>query len=251
MKTEFKDYFSEGSDDYSLYRPRYPNELFSYLSSVTQDHEQAWDCATGNGQSAIELSKHYSNVIGTDASKNQIESAIQNDGVSYRIEKAEETSFDNNSIDLITVAQALHWFKIDVFALEVSRVLKPNGVLAIWTYNLLSINPNINKVINRLYSDVLDSYWPPERTIVEYGYRDIKFPLQEVISPPFTMKSEWDLSQLIGYLCTWSAVRKYEEKEGVNPVENLFEELSNLWGDPERKLLVEWPLIVKIWLKDT
>ena len=249
MKTDFKDYFSEGSDAYSTYRPRYPYELFSYLSSITQCHETAWDCATGNGQSAIELSKHFSKVIGTDASKNQIESAISKERVTYRVEKAEETKFDTESVDLITVAQAVHWFNIDSFVIEVSRVLKPNGVLAIWTYNLLNLNPSINKVINHLYAEVLDSYWPPERTIVEYGYKDIAFPFQEVIPPPFTMKTEWDLSQLIGYLCTWSAVRKYEEKKGVNPVENLFEELAGLWGSPESKLIIEWPLTLKVWMK--
>jgi hypothetical protein len=129
--------------------------------------------------------------------------------------------------------------------------LNRHGVLAIWSYNLLTIKPNINAVINYLYDDVLDPYWSPERKMVEDGYKDIKFSLQEMKSPCFVMKAEWNLSQLIGYLCTWSAVRKYEKKQGTNPVEGLFEQLSNSWGDPEQKLLVEWPLAVKIWLKNT
>ena len=248
MNIKFKDYFSEGADAYSMYRPRYPEELFSYLSSIVQYHDRAWDCATGNGQSALYLSEYFSEVIGTDASKNQIASAIEKEGVTYRVEQAEKTKFDNDSVDLITVAQALHWFNIDAFAKEAERVLKQNGALAVWTYNLLKIEPGINEIINHLYGDVLDSYWPPERKIVEQGYKDIKLPFQEVVPPSFAMKTEWDLSQLIGYLCTWSAVRKYEEKNGMNPVEHIFEPLSGLWGDPEQKLSVEWPLTVRVWL---
>lgn len=231
-----------------MYRPRYPEELFSYLSSIVQYHDRAWDCATGNGQSALYLSEYFSEVIGTDASKNQIDSAIEKEGITYRVEQAEKTKFDSDSVDLITVAQALHWFNIDAFAKEAERVLKPNGVLAVWTYNLLKIKPGINEIINHLYGDVLGSYWSPERKIVEQGYKDIQLPFQKIVSPSFAMKAEWILSQLIGYLCTWSAVRKYEENNGMNPVESLFEQLSGLWGDPERKLSVEWPLTVKVWL---
>jgi len=251
MSIEFKDYFSEGSEAYSIYRPRYPNELFSYLSSITQSSDRAWDCATGSGQSALALSVHFPEVIGTDASKNQIENAIKKEGVTYQVEKAEKTSIENNSVDLITVAQALHWFKINEFSNEVMRVLKRKGVLAVWTYGLLDINPDLNNVINHLYSSILHSYWPPERKIVEGGYKNINFPLQEMETPSFQMETEWELSQLIGYLCTWAAVKEYESKEGINPVERLNEKISSLWGDPKQKILIQWPLILKVWIKNT
>jgi len=249
LTIEFKDYFSQSSDAYHSYRPGYPDDLFSYLSSITNSNELAWDCATGSGQSALALSNHFSEVIGTDASKNQIENAKSKDGVTYKVEAAEKTSLKNNSVDLITVAQALHWFDIDAFSAEVLRVLKSQGVLAVWTYGLLNINPQINNIINHLYGSMLDQYWPPERKIVEQGYKNIQFPLQKIEAPLFQMETNWDLSQLIGYLCTWSAVKKYEADKGVNPVEEKHEKIAGLWGDPQQKLLVQWPLTLKLWVK--
>ena len=129
--------------------------------------------------------------------------------------------------------------------------MKTNGVLAVWTYGLLSINTELNKVIKDLYSTKLEAYWPAERKIVEGGYKDIKFPLKELKAPSYQMEIEWDLTQLIGYLCTWSAVKKSEIKEGVNPVKSLYEEIADLWGDPKRKILTQWPLTLKVWIKNT
>jgi len=251
LEHQFKDYFSEDSDAYSRYRPDYPKALFSYLSTLTPCNDRAWDCATGSGQSALALSKHFTEVIGTDASQNQIDHAIKKPGITYQVETAEQTSISSNSVDLITVAQALHWFNINEFSNEVIRVLKPKGILAVWTYGLFDINPDLNNIIHHLYSDTLDLYWPPERRIVERGYKDITFPLGEITPPVFQMTVEWDLSQLLGYLCTWSAVKKYQHKEGINPVEALHEEISSLWGDPNGKRLIQWPLTLRTWVKNS
>ena len=249
MKESFKDHFSDKSKAYSEYRPVYPDELFAYLASITKGHDRAWDCGTGSGQSAIALSPFYTEVVGTDASDNQIKNAIPKDGVIYKAESAEKTSFENESVDLITVAQALHWFNLDEFASEVKRVLKPQGVLAVWTYGLHRITPDIDAVIDDLYGPMLDQYWPPERKMVEEEYQNIKFSLQEIESPNFQMQAEWNLSQVIGYLHTWSAAKKYEAATGMNPVEMKYEELSTLWGKPERKRKVAWPLTLKLWTK--
>lgn len=251
LTSNFKDHFSDGSEKYSSYRPQYPEQLFSYLSSITPENKSAWDCATGSGQSAVGLSGYFDEVIATDASQNQITNAIQKKGISYKVENAEQTSIKSNSIDLITVAQALHWFNLENFTTEVQRVLKIKGVLAVWTYGLLDINSEINKVIYDLYSKTLDPYWPPERNSVEAGYKDIKFPFEELKSPVYQMTIEWELSQLIGYLCTWSAVKRYETKIGENPVENLYKMILDLWGDPKRKRVTQWPLVLKVWINDT
>ncbi len=249
--TDFKDHFSDGSIKYSAYRPKYPDELFSYLSTISQNNKMAWDSATGSGQSALGLLHYFDNIIATDASKNQIDNAKKQKGINYKVEKSECTSIDSNSIDLITVAQALHWFNLEEFTLEVKRVLKTKGILAIWTYSLLNINTEIDDLIKELYGSTLDSYWPPERKIVEEGYKNITFPFTEIKSPPYQMELEWDLSQLVGYLCTWSAVRKFEVEEGINPVEQLYDKIADLWGDPEQKRVTRWPLTLKTWIKNT
>ena len=157
--TLFKDYFSGHADDYSKYRPKYPAALFSYLASLTQTQQRAWDCATGNGQSAVALAEYFQEVIATDASEKQIENAVSKNGITYRVATAEDSGIDSSSVDLITVAQAFHWFNRQDFATEVDRVLKNDGILAIWTYNLLSINPSIDKILYHLYDGILGNYW--------------------------------------------------------------------------------------------
>jgi len=249
MSTNFKDHFSGHSEDYSNFRPHYPDELFFHLSHQTINHNRAWDCATGTGQAAVQLAKYYNKVIATDASDNQVHQATELKNVTYATAPAEHSGIEDHSIDLITVAQALHWFDLDGFAKEVDRVLVDQGVLAVWTYNLLTIDPDIDKYINHLYSDLLDPYWAPERTLVENGYQDISLPLTELDVPQFEMSSHWNLRQLIGYLNTWSAVKKYETEQHKNPVEVIFQELATAWGDDEQERPIRWPLALRIWRK--
>ena len=258
MKTNFKDHFSEKSQEYSLYRPKYPIELFSYLAEISTALDSihtstAWDCATGTGQSALGLSDYFATVIATDASQTQIDNAVPGKGVLYRVATAEDSGIESDSIDLVTVAQAFHWFDIDAFTKEVKRVLRDGGILAVWTYNLLSIKGEngevIDSVVNHLYGTVLDDFWPEERRFVERGYKDIVLPFKELDTPVLKMSAEWNLSNLMGYLATWSAVKKYQKKNGVNPVEAVLEEVSKIWGEAEKMRLVEWPLSLRLWQK--
>ena len=249
MTKDFKDYFSSQSGNYSAYRPQYPPELFSYLASISRAHDQVWDCATGTGQSAVMLAKHFKRVIATDASREQIDNASLHQNVDYRVASAEHSGIDHNSIDLIAVSQALHWFDIDAFASEANRVLRKNGVLAAWTYNLLSVHPSVDALVSDLYQTTLGPYWPKERLIVEREYRDIQFDFDVLKAPAFVMTARWDLSQLLGYLNTWSATRRYEGAKGVNPVAQISDQLACAWGDHALKRVVSWPLTIKIWRK--
>ena len=249
MKLKFKDHFSKNSEEYKQFRPKYPAELFSYLASVSNQHQKAWDCATGTGQAAVSLAEYFSTVIATDASEAQIKNAEKKQGVTYQLAKAENSNIDNNSIDLITVAQALHWFNIDEFSKEANRVLKDKGILSVWTYNLLSIQEDIDEIIFYLYDSILGDYWPKERKMVEDRYKSIQLPFKELENPSFKMSANWNLPQLIGYLCTWSATKNYQKEFGVNPVESVYEKIVNIWGDSEKEVLVEWPLNLRLWQK--
>ncbi len=246
MSNLFKDHFSENTKDYAEFRPTYPTALFEYLSDISPEKKIAWDCATGNGQSAQELSKYFSQVLATDASASQIEQATKQQNIIYSVAVAEKTSIETGSVDLVTVAQALHWFDQEKFFLEVKRVLKPKGVLAVWSYNLLNIRSVIDDLINHFYAETLESYWPPERRMVEQGYGEIQFPFEQIETPDFVMKQEWSCSQLLGYLGTWSAVKKYKQEKGIDPVARLSEKITRLWGDPEETLKVEWPLKIRV-----
>ena len=245
----FKDHFSHDSGSYAKHRPSYPDALFTYLSSLTKDHHIAWDCATGSGQSALQLTRYFGQVIATDASESQINNARKHKGVSYGVARAENSGIETNSLDLITVAQALHWFDFSAFTTEVDRTLKINGILAVWSYNLLTLRPDIDELIKHLYATVLEQYWPEERRLVEQGYKSIDFPYDELSTPNFNMALNWNAGQLIDYLSTWSAVNAYISNNDNNPVELIQDKLLNLWGQTETEMPVTWPLTVRVWQK--
>jgi SAM-dependent methyltransferase len=248
MDNSFKDHFSHDSASYAKHRPGYPGELFEFLASLCPDHELAWDCATGTGQSALQLANHFDRVIATDASSSQVENAIRHPQVNYRVASAEDSGIETNTVNLVTVAQALHWFDLDAFTREVSRTLKPGSILAVWTYNLLTINPDIDALVNHLYSNILGDYWPFERRMVEQGYAGITLPFAEISVPAFKITTAWNAEQLLDYLSTWSAVNAYKSQQGSDPLDQIRGGIYKSWNDGETaELAVEWPLAVRIW----
>ena len=243
--TGFKDHFSSQAIIYSKYRPGYPDELFKYLASLAPARTLAWDCATGSGQAAMGLVKHFDKVIATDASEKQISSAIPHEKIDYRVAPAEHAPIADSAVDLIVVAQALHWFETALFFAEAKRVLKDRGVIAVWSYNLLEISSKVDAIIDDFYENTLGEYWPPERRLIESEYKDIAFPFEKIAAPVFAMSTLWSLDHLVGYLGTWSAVQKYKEITGRDPVESIISELRRAWGKSSRKRKVEWPLALR------
>ena len=249
MNKDFKDHFSGHARDYEQYRPLYPQELFSYLSALTSQHRIAWDCATGNGQAAISLRQYFQRVIASDASAEQIAQVLPVEGVDFRCATAENSQLADRSVDLVTVAQALHWFDLSAFTREVERVLVEDGILAVWTYGLMHINNDIDELISDLYHEILGPYWPFERRMVENAYAEIELPLSIIEPPTFEMSLRWDLTQVIGYLNTWSAVKRYEAELDLNPIERIMADLHTLWGDEHKTYVVKWPLGLRVWRK--
>ena len=245
----FKDHFSAHSQEYSEFRPCYPESLFSYLASLCATHDLAWDCATGSGQAAVSLADHFPRVVATDASAEQISNATQKEGVSYAVAQAENSGLDANTVDLITVAQALHWFDIDAFAVEADRVMKEDAVLAVWTYGLLTVNEKFDELLKYFYSDILGEFWPFARQMVETGYADIILPFGEIPAPPMQMTEQWCFADVIGYLHTWSAVRAYEREHGSNPLELVCDDMLKAWGRSNDVHITIWPLTLRVWQK--
>jgi SAM-dependent methyltransferase len=243
---QFKDHFSKQAGIYSKYRPGYPEALYSYLASMAHQHELAWDCGTGNGQAAIGLAAYFKKVIATDPSPEQINYAFPKDNVEYRVEKAERTAMLASSADLVTIANALHWFDFDQFYPEVKRVLKPGGIIAAWAYVPPSISPEIDTCIRHFHDVELDNYWIAENRYAEAGYKTIPFPFQEMPAPAFQSKKEMSLFDFREYLCTWSAVQRYINNNGYDPTEALFSKLLPLWGNPSSVKEVSWDLVLKL-----
>ena len=244
----FKDHFSKQAADYAKFRPRYPQQLFDYLGSIAAGRPLAWDCGTGNGQAAVGLASVFDHVIATDASEKQIANSEPHERVEYRVAPAENSGIAPRTVDLIMVAQALHWFDLDRFYAEARRVLKPNGVLASSAYNLLHIEPPTDAVVNRYYYDVVGPFWPAERKLVEQ-FAHLPFPFPKIDPPEFEMTAQWDLDQLVGYLRTWSSTRRFIAAKGNDPLEQIIDELRAAWGNPEQTREVIWPLTLRVGLK--
>ena len=244
--TNSKDYFSGHAALYAQARPRYPDALFDWLASVSPRHGLAWDAGCGNGQASVALARVFDCVIGTDASAEQIAQAAAAANVEYRVEAAEAPSLSDRSIDLVIVAQALHWFDLAKFYGGVNRVLASDGVIAVWSYGLSQVSRDVDAAFLRLYDQWLGNYWPPERRHIENGYAELEFPYASVGDvPAFEMACEWTLAQYLAYLSTWSATRLYMQATGVDPIERIAPEFAAAWGDPEQTRIVRWPLVLR------
>jgi SAM-dependent methyltransferase len=244
----FKDHFSKQAADYAIFRPGYPQELFDYLGSIAPSRQLAWDCGTGSGQAAVGLASMFLRVIASDASEKQIANAQRNERVTYRVAPAENSGFKSETIDLIMVAQALHWFDLDRFYAEARRVLKSDGVLAASAYNLLHIDPAIDETVNRYYYEVVGPFWPPERDLVEQ-FADLPFPFHEIEPPKFEMTAHWNLNHLVGYLRTWSSTQRFITVKGTDPLQQIIHQLRDAWGAPEQIRKTIWPLALRVGVK--
>ncbi|MEB2776399.1 class I SAM-dependent methyltransferase [Algoriphagus sp. D3-2-R+10] len=240
-----KDNFSTQSDKYAKYRPTYPSDLFSYLNSIIQNKQSAWDCGTGNGQVAYELAKTFDNVYATDISQSQIDNALQADYISYSVQPAEKTNFDNSSFDLIVVAQAIHWFDFEHFYNEVRRTAKENALLCVVGYGKVEVSEQIDVLIGDFYENVIGEYWDKERKYIDENYKSIPFPFNEIQTPDFVNTQHWTLGHLIGYLNTWSAVKHFIRQNNYNPIDKLKAEIEQLWDNDQTKE-VRFPILLRL-----
>lgn len=241
-----KDLFSKQASGYAQYRPTYPPELFHYIMSFAQQKETVWDCATGNGQAAVALASFFTKVYATDISEKQLEHAVQASNIEYARATEETSNLPSRSIDLITVAQAYHWFHFEGFYREVLRVARPGGVVAVWGYSLITCNEaNIQSLIRRFYTEVIGPYWDKERRYVDEHYTTVPFPYEELPGKTFFIPVQYDLPALSGYLNTWSGVQHFIKANGYNPVDKFIEELSVVWKEGEIKAF-SFPLFLRI-----
>jgi len=242
----FADHFSVASESYARFRPRYPDALFDFLADAAPARDDAWDAGTGTGQAAIGLARLFDRVTATDPSTSQIERATPHPHISYRVASAESSGLDDSSVDLVTAAQAVHWFDRARFWAEVRRTLHPGGVVAVWTYAMFEIAPQIDEIVRSFYSGIVGPYWPPERRLTEQRYQTIEFPFAEFDAPEFVIEQLMTLDDVAGYIRTWSATRAYMKQHGLDPVSDLVKELTRAWRVPQQGRMARWPIAMRV-----
>jgi ubiquinone/menaquinone biosynthesis C-methylase UbiE len=241
-----KDLFSNQASLYAQYRPGYPGELYEFILQHVNNPQQAWDCATGNGQGAVELARYFEKVMATDISEKQLQQAIPNEKITYSVSTAEHTHFPDNSFDCITVAQAYHWFQFDAFEKEVQRIAKPGAVVAIWGYSLVVCeNEALNTIIKTFYRDTVGAYWDKERRYIDDHYTTVPFPFEALPSKEFQISVQWNRQQLIGYFNTWSSVQHFIKGHQYNPVDELATIIEKAWPGEEYRSFY-FPLFLKL-----
>jgi SAM-dependent methyltransferase len=240
----FKDHFSGHASVYAAARPTYPPDLFDWLATQCPQHRLAWDAGCGNGQASVALAAHFDQVFASDPSATQIAAASAHSNVRYAVEPAEKCSLPDLCADLVTVAQALHWFDTERFYAEVRRVLVPGGLLVVWTYERSSATPAVDEVFLRLYQGELDAWWPPERRHVEARYSSLPFPFAAIEAPVFELRCDWTLAQYLAYLRSWSAAQRFLKATGRDAIAEVEPDLRAAWGEPGQVRAVYWPLTV-------
>jgi SAM-dependent methyltransferase len=246
LATMFKDHFSRQAVDYAKYRPHYPPSLFVWLAEQVPRRDCAWDVGTGSGQAAVALATHFERVVATDPAAAQVKNAEAHARVTYRVAPAEQTDIESQSVDLITVAQALHWFDFDRFYAEAVRVARPQGLIAVWAYGLGEITPEVDTVVRHYYGDIVGPYWPPERRYIDEAYATIPFPFEPLATPDFAMTQQWALEDFVGYLGTWSAGQRYRQAQGHDPLERIYDSLAAAWGVSSTARTIKWPIYLRV-----
>jgi SAM-dependent methyltransferase len=234
------DHFSVIAASYAEYRPSYPPELATYLAGIAPGRSLAWDCGTGSGQAAVLLAEAFDRVVATDLSAAQLAHATRHPKVEYRAAPERASGLAAASCDLVTVAQAAHWFDLPAYYAEVDRVLVPGGILAIWGYAVIHVSPAIDPVITAFEYQRVGTYWPPGRELATSQYRTLPFPYPRLGTPSFVMSRRWTVDEFLGYMGSWSAVARGRQAEGRDPLEDVAGDLAALWGPEPRD--VRWPL---------
>lgn len=237
----FQDHFSTQAASYAIARPTYPAALYEHLLGLVGPGARVWEAACGSGQATADLAARFAHVHASEPSAAALTLAPRLANVDYAQAPAERCALADASVELVVVAQALHWFDPAAFLAEVDRVLRPGGVLAVWCYQdvLLPIEFGL---AHAPFAAQIHDYWPPQRRLIDEAYASMAWPFTELPAPDFELQADWDLTRLLEYFRSYSAVARYRAEHGNDPVAVLAPALAEVWGDPTNPRRIRWPM---------
>ena len=241
-----RNWFDQGGQAYAQFRPEYPPQLAAFLASVAPDARLALDVGCGNGQLTRQLADHFAAVVGIDPSADQIAHAVRHERIQYQCAPAEDLPVSDHSVSLVTAAQAAHWFDLPAFYGEVRRVAVERGILALVSYGVPKLEPALDQRLADFYWNEIGPYWPAERKLVDSGYATLDFPFDEFAAPALDIRLEWSLSQLLGYVQTWSAVRQAREAGRKDVLAAFADDIAATWGAADIRRPIVWPINMRI-----
>ncbi|KAF9907600.1 hypothetical protein EC991_010812 [Linnemannia zychae] len=268
---------------YQSFRPGYNNNFFKMIYNYHAKHnghfDTAVDIGTGTGQVAVVLAEKFNQVHGVDASATMLANATQKPNITYHVAKGEDLGvLATSSVDVLTVAQAMHWLHHPTFFSEVKRVLKPRGTFAAVGYSFVIFEDH-PRATRRIYDlgdqpDQLGTMWDNGRLILDNLYKSIDVPLQNVErhyfpeniktqmraidaagaadavkenSLPPVMSGRVTMKHFRNYIKTWSSYKNYCEKYPARPdivdatIDAILKE-ENLKEEDE--VNITWPTVV-------
>jgi len=238
--------FSPVAAAYAQARPGYPPELFAWLAEHSPGRALAWDTATGSGQAAVGVAEHFERVVATDVSEAQLRHAKAHSRVEYRMGRAESSGLPDCSVDLAVSAAAIHWFDRPRYYAELTRVLRPGGVMAAWSYHVARVSEPFGEILWPFYRDVVGPYFAPGARMVDAGYEAIEFPGAPLTPPRFDSIVHWTLAQTVEFIRTWSGVHAYIAATGEDPVPDVERRLRSLFGGEDAVREIRFPLHLRV-----
>jgi ubiquinone/menaquinone biosynthesis C-methylase UbiE len=238
------DHFGGHASDYVRYRPTYPESWFQGLLELVPGRRLAWDCGTGNAQVARRLAGDFERILASDVSQKQLDQAPPHGRITYRCSPAQQSGLEAASVDLVTVATAVHWFDLAAFYGEVQRVLSPEGLLALWTYGPRLLGPQgVVALVDELSERHLAQDWPAGIELVKEGYRTLPFPFAEIAMPESLSELRWSAEALLGWVGTWSAVHRQRARTGQDPMPEFARRIRAAWpAEPDAPLSFQMPV---------
>ncbi len=241
-----RNWFDQGGQAYARFRPEYPLELARFLALAAPGRLLAVDVGCGSGQLTTQLAAHFDSVLGVDPSGDQILNAAVHARVQYVRASAEQLPVADHSAQLITAAQAAHWFDLPRFYDEVRRIAGSGAVLALISYGVPRLDAQLDRRFSTFYWQEIGPFWPVQRRLVDDGYVDLPFPFSALAAPTLVLHKAWRLADLLGYIATWSAVRRAHEAGCEAILQGFASDLAALWGDPMGTRAIRWPIHMRL-----